>query len=359
MKVAILGAGGIGYSYAAFLASRGHMPVLWSPSGVSGAELAQGAPLVASGALEGSFAVTVASDLQDAFAGAEAVILAVPAYRYKPVLDRVLPALQPGQSLILSAHLSFAALYASRKLHENGQSNPILVWNTTASTGRKTGPCAVSLSMLRAKVEMAVIPADFGPKAMALCEAMFGPRFALKTDMIAVDLGNLNPALHMAVVLFNVTRIERGEAWLQTEMMTPALCRFLEDLDRERLALAAGFGVGVRTIHQAYEIPGKVAQGPLAQMMAETFALRKGVAGPKSPDTRYVTEDVPFGLQTTVMLGEMLGIDLPLHRAGIAVFSALYGRDFAAENDILPQIRAAFATPDHLRRACAEGWAKL
>jgi opine dehydrogenase len=48
-----------------------------------------------------------------------------------------------------------------------------------------------------------------------------------------------------------------------------------------------------------------------------------------------VTEDVPYGLVVTVALGELTGRPARLHDAGIKIFSAMYGRDFMAENNLL------------------------
>ncbi|MDB6177699.1 NAD/NADP octopine/nopaline dehydrogenase family protein [Paracoccus sp. Z330] len=358
MQVSILGAGGVAYSYAAFLASRGHEPTVWSPSGKRACELRSGMKLTASNALDGSFAVGVATSEAQA-TEADVLILAVPAYGYRAVLDRILPILRDGQTLIISAHLSFAALYLSRRLSERGIDCPIVVWNTTASTGRQTGPANVSVSLLRAKVEMAVIPDTAGAKALALCQELFGDRFALVSDMIGVDLGNLNPAVHYGIAMFNLTRMELAEDWPQQAHITPAVARFLEDLDRERLALANAFGVQARSIHQAYAVPGKIEIAPLAEMMRNIVATRKGVNGPKSLDTRYVTEDVPYGLLTTIRLAEMTGVEVPLHRAGVTVFSSLYGRDFTAENTILPEIAPAFASVDKLRAALRNGWSAV
>lgn len=358
MQVSILGAGGVAYSYAAVLASRGHQPMIWSPSGTRGHELAEGANLAASNALEGSFAVSVAASPEQA-ATPDVLILAVPAYGYRAVLDRIVPALRDGQTVIISAHLSFAALYLSRLLAERRLSCSIVVWNTTASTGRQTGPTAVSISLLRPKVEMAVIPVDAGDPALALCRDLFGDRFSLKSDLISVDLGNINPVVHYGIAMFNLTRMELAEDWAQQAHITPAVARFLEDLDRERQAVASAFDVQTRSIQQAYAIPGKVEIGPLAEMLCQIVAMRKGVNGPKTLDTRYVTEDVPYGLLTTIRLAEMTGVEVPLHRAGATIFSSLYGRDFASENRILPEITTAFASVDTLREAVSQGWAAV
>lgn len=359
MRTAIIGAGGIACSYAAVLASRGHRPVIWSPSNRRGRDLQAGAALTATGALEGAFPVAVADSPEALLADAPAVIVAVPAYGYKSVLDRVVPHLRPGQLVIVSAHLSFAALYVSKLLAARGLSCPVAVWNTTASTGRLAAPAAVSISLLRARVEMAVIPHTAGPAALALCEALFGPRFALMEDMIGVDLGNLNPLSHYGLVLGNITRIEKAETWAQMDHLTPALCRLLEDLDRERLALAAGFGVRTRSIHESHALPGKIEPGPLEEMMPQVVRHRRAVNGPTSLDTRYVTEDVPYGLVATLKLAGVAGVPMPLHAAGVLLFSSLYRRDLAAGNLILPEIAAAFADRDSLRRATRDGWGAL
>jgi opine dehydrogenase len=66
--------------------------------------------------------------------------------------------------------------------------------------------------------------------------------------------------------------------------------------------------------------------------------LGNGGIGPATADTRYVTEDVPYGLVLTAQLGDLVGCPAVLHKAGIAIFSAMYGRDFTAENTLLNAI---------------------
>ena len=63
-----------------------------------------------------------------------------------------------------------------------------------------------------------------------------------------------------------------------------------------------------------------------------------GTLGPTNLDTRYVLEDVPFGLVPTERLGRLAGAPAVLHESGINLLSAIYGRDFRAENDLLPAL---------------------
>ncbi|MDP7651261.1 MAG: NAD/NADP octopine/nopaline dehydrogenase family protein [Rhodospirillales bacterium] len=96
--------------------------------------------------------------------------------------------------------------------------------------------------------------------------------------------------------------------------------------------------------------------GPVAEMTDAIHARRGGPPGPNSLDTRYVVEDVPFGLVPSVAIGRAAGVAMPLHEAGINLFSALYGRDFPAENDILPELGLERMNGEELHRLVGEGW---
>ncbi|KAL7525367.1 hypothetical protein ACHAXR_000972 [Thalassiosira sp. AJA248-18] len=63
--------------------------------------------------------------------------------------------------------------------------------------------------------------------------------------------------------------------------------------------------------------------------------LHNDVLGPSSPDSRYVLEDVPYGLVLTVILGRLVDMPAILHESGIRILSAMYGRDFMVENELL------------------------
>jgi opine dehydrogenase len=52
---------------------------------------------------------------------------------------------------------------------------------------------------------------------------------------------------------------------------------------------------------------------------------------PGQVETRWLTEDIPYGLATWSLLGDSQGIDTPVIDALIALASATLGRDFWAE----------------------------
>jgi opine dehydrogenase len=356
MRVAILGTGPIGLGGAALLASRGHQPVLWSPSGGSVPALAAGAALEAGGALTGTYPVEVAADCAAAITGADAVFITLPANGHRLVMDAMLPHLAENQAVIVSGHQSFGALYLSKGLAARGLALPIIVWGTTVTTGRRTGPASVRIGSIRSKVDIATVPAVHAQQGLALCQMLFGERFVLRDDMIAIALSNLNPQNHLAITLCNLTRMERGEVWLQNENITDAVGRLIEALDAERLAIAAAFNLKVRTVREHFHLSFHVPQAPLGEMARAMAARGDATQAPATLDTRYVTEDAPFGLYPTVLLGQLAGRPAVLHESGIAMLSALYGRDLASENNLLPALGFETITVERLRQLAQSGW---
>jgi opine dehydrogenase len=215
VRVAIIGVGAIGLGAAAYLCQRGHDPIVWSPSGIGTAELASGAPLLATGAVEGEFRLGVAASCADALAGAEAVLVALPGNGHRMAFDAMAPHLMPAQIVLISGHLSFGALYLARQLAARSVTVPIVAWGTTVTVGRRRRPTSVNVTNLREQVDIATVPLCASVHGLDVCEELFGDRFVPREDLLAIAVSNLNPQNHMGIALCNLTRMERGESWNQ------------------------------------------------------------------------------------------------------------------------------------------------
>jgi len=335
MRVGIVGAGSIAFGTACLLEQMGHGAMLWSPSGERTKTLANGAALTATGAIEGTFHPKVAADARELVAAADVLFVALPGYGHKFVFDAIAPFIHADQAVVISSHASFGALYLGRALAQRGVVVPIVAWGTTIVTGRQKGPAEVNVSTVRKKVDLATVPAARSAEGLALCQKLFGDRFVDRGSLMAIALSNLNPQNHMGIALCNLTRMERAEIWSQGQNVTPKVGALLEALDEERPAIAKALGLDVRTIFQHFHLSFHVPVSSISQMNQEMHAAGNGGAGPTTADSRYVLEDVPFGLVMTVKLGRLAGRPAELHESGIRIFSALYGRDFFAENDLL------------------------
>ncbi|MBD8651098.1 NAD/NADP octopine/nopaline dehydrogenase family protein [Rhizobium sp. CFBP 13726] len=357
MRVGIVGAGSIAFATAALVEQQGHEVILWSPSGERTKALANGEALVAEGAIVGTFKPAAATDAADLVAGADVLVIALPAYGHKTVLDAIAPYLTSEQTVVFSSHASFGALYLSRLVAARGITVTIVAWGTTAVSGRQLSPTLVKVNTVRKQVDIATIPSSRSAAGLAVCTDLFGDRFLDRGSLMAIALSNLNPQNHMGIALGNMTRMERGESWSQGQNVTPNVGRLLEDLDKERIAIATKLGLEVRDIFQHFHLSFHVPVNSISHMNQEMHEAGNGGTGPSTADSRYVTEDVPFGLVMTAKLGRLAGSPAELHESGVRIFSAMYGRDFTAENDLLNALDLDAMSLDELKTLCQNGFA--
>lgn len=355
MTVGIAGVGSAGCATAAYLDQSGHAVILWSPSGASTRAFAAGAPLVAHKAIEASFHPGVARDAADLVRRSDVIVLALPGYGHKAVLDAIAPHLRADQAVIFSSHASFEALYLGSKLAERGISLPMVAWSTTLATAKKADATSVNVNTLRSKIDMATVPESRTDDGMRLCRALFGDRFVQRDGLLSIAISNLNPQNHMGIALCNMTRMEHGETWGQGANITPNVGRLLEQLDAERLAIAEVLGLQVRTIFDHFHFSYHVPRASISEMNQVMHLQGIGGVGPATADSRYATEDVPYGLHATAVLADLVGRPATLHRAGVQIFSALYGRDFASENTLLSEMAFDTLTLEQLKKACVTG----
>ena len=355
VKVGIAGVGSVAMGTAAVLHHHGHDPMLWSPSGQGTAALAGDGTLVAHGAIDTAFRPRLAAGAEELVRENEVLVLALPAYGHKAVMDAMAPHVRRDQPVIISSHASFGAIYLMQLLDRRGVGVPITAWGTTVVTARRQSGSEVRINTVRKLIDLCTVPERRTQEGLALCRRLFGDRFQPRDGLLAISLSNLNPQNHMGIALGNMTRMEHGETWSQGGNVTPNVGRLLEALDRERLAIASALALDVRTVFEHFHLSYHVPLASISEMNQYMHARGIGGTGPATANSRYVIEDVPYGLVVTAALGELVGCPARLHDAGSRIFSAMYGRDFTAENELLNALNLQRHDIGDLQRAARTG----
>jgi len=357
MRIAILGTGGIGLATAAWLSHYGHEPVLWSPSGNGTRELAvPGSQLHYSGVIEGKCNPSLADHISEALAGTDAVIIAAPGNAHRHIMRAMAPHLLDGQTVIINSVCSLSALYLSKLLAERGVRAAIATWGTTVLTARRISGTEVKIMTARSSLHVATLPVSKKDEGLKICQSLFGDRFAEQTNVLATSLININPIAHLGLALCNVTRIERQESWPQYHYMTEGVSRLIMGLEQERLALAKAFGLEIHGIEEHFQRSFDVPPMPLKDIAATLHAKRGGPPGPTSMDTRYITEDAPFGLVFCEALAKTVDVDVPLHSSAINLASLIWGINLRAQNDLLGELTLEKLGKDKLQEFILDGW---
>jgi opine dehydrogenase len=384
-RVGIVGAGAIAFGTAAILSKNGHDPMLWSPSGsLSASSVHQtnqeqnddNSVYIMStatncratdykdddnGQLDYDFQPRLATSVKQQIEQNDVIVIAIPANGHKTVMDILVPSLLEVSSknknktlgnkffhVIISSHSSLGALYLSQQLHQrqtDGECNIVITaWGTTICTARKPPLSTesnslhkVDINTIRTSVDLCTIPQQRSPEGLQMCQQLFpGIDFRQRDGLLAISLSNVNPQNHLGMALGNISRMDKREKWYQFENTTPKIGSLLEELDRERLDIADALGVKVKTLYEHFALSFHVPiTDSISDMSQEIRRRGNDVYGPNTPDSRYILEDVPFGLTLTVALGKLVNRPATLHEAGLKLCSAMYGRDFETENDLL------------------------
>jgi len=333
IKVGIAGVGGIGLACAAWIAERGHDVAVWGPRG--GAQVLQETQLTATGALNATLKITLAPSAQALADHADVVLIAVPANGHRAVMEALLPYLRSGQLVIVSAIGSLSSLYLYEAALVCGKRIGVASFGTTALTARRKTPVEVNIMTRRASVGVSCLPQAMLPDALAICENLFGGVFVVEDNPLVSSLSNTNAVGHVPLALFNWTRIERAEAWPQYHYMTPHVCGVIEKLDAERLAVAQAFGLTLRGVAQHFIRSFQIDATELSVVAAELHKRRGGPPGPTEVDTRYLTEDVPFGLVFQLALARVAGVAVPVTELMIGASDLITGQALSAANDLI------------------------
>src|SRR5205085_12484531 len=131
--------------------------------------------------------------------------------------------------------------------------------------GRKASPASAHIWGVVSGLGLGVFPATQAERVRALLEPLF-PGVRLYPHALACGLAAMNPVVHPAGVLLNAGRIEysRGDFYFYEEGVTPAVCRVIYGVDRERRAIARAFDLDLPPVDEAFHAAGFGPPGDLS-----------------------------------------------------------------------------------------------
>ncbi len=270
----------------------------------------------------------VTTDFAEGLADNGLVLLIVPAYAHRPFAEACAAHLRQGQVVVLTPGTLGSLEFARVVQMHRGVDIVLGETDTAPYVCRKVAPAAAHIWGVVNGLGLGVFPASAAPRVQRLLEPIF-PGVRLYPHVAACGLAAMNPVVHPAGVLLNAGRIEhaRGDFYFYEEGVTPAVCRLIEAVDRERLAVAPALDVELLPVAQAFHAAGFGPQGDLWAAINGSRMLTQ-LRAPGAVETRWLTEDVPYGLAAWALLGEQFGVACPLLRSLVDVAAATTGIDF-------------------------------
>lgn len=343
---AVIGAGNSGYGLAADLGFRGYPTRLFDLPAFSAAL----EPVAASGGLrlrgargEGFAPVAAATpDAAEALEGAAFIFIVVPGYGQEAMAEAIAPHLADGQAVVLLPGNMGGALECARVFRGSARVRILLGEGSSFIFAcKKDGPDGVWIRGVKQGLPVAALPAADTPALLERLQPLF-PECVPALNVLDTSLNNINHMVHPPAALLNVARSElQGGDWsFFLEGMSPAVCRVMERIDAERLALVGAFGLP-RVGLLEWTLRFYAHQGMRGATLYDAFSttpVHGAARAPAAVDHRYFTEDVPYGLVPIASLAESLGVPAPVTRGLVDLAGAACGRDFWVEGRTIDRL---------------------
>jgi opine dehydrogenase len=324
-RVLVMGGGPAGIAAAAALSRRGYHVALFNlPQFQSTIE-----PLMKVGGveIEGSLGeefvpiAVITTDIQEAMRDIQLILIGVPGYGQRPMVETCLPYIKPGNIILLMPG-SCGSLEVAQVIKKAGYSlDDVLLGETVTmpQSARMVGEAKIRIR-LPSLIRTAAFP---GRNTSRLVETI-GDTLKLlpKPNVLDPGINNPNILIHPAPMLLNYAAVERAEGLLSimNEGMTEAVLRLLDAVDAEKMALQGALGLDVVPIDDLYRETGS---GPhVYREKGEPFGIRDRI------HDRYTKEDVPYGMVLYSSLGDILGVPTPLCDGITTILSAVEQTDY-------------------------------
>lgn len=340
INIAVIGAGNGGQALAAHLAAMGHSVRLYDRNVTLVALLNKKKNIKLVGALQLDGTIEFAStDIAKVIDGAELIMVATTATAHRPLAAQMASLLTEGQIILLNPGRTCGALEFRNTLLASGLTNRVFVAEaqTLVYACRIMEPGIVNIIGVKDKVLMAAYPASDTPNVMDVLKPIF-PCFYPADNVLQTSFENVGAMFHPAVVLFNEAAIERGNIFYFYRDMTDGLARLIEKVDKERLAVAAAYGISPVSAFDwvSYAYAG-VEGNTLCERMHNNPAYYD-ILAPTTIECRQIIEDIPTGIIPLAELGRAAGVPTPLFNSLITMCSVLLDRDFTLEGRTLKNL---------------------
>lgn len=271
----------------------------------------------------------VTTDFAEGLAENDLLLLIVPAYAHKPFAEVCAKHLRRGQVIVLLPGTLGSLEFARIVLEKGAPADVVIAETDTAPyVCRKLTPTSAHIWGIVDGLGLGVFPASQSTRVQGLLEPLF-PGVKLYPHAVACGLAAMNPVVHPAGVLLNAGRVEhsRGDFYFYDEGVSPAVCRLIEAVDRERRAIGAAFDLDLLPVAEAFHAAGFGPKGDLWATINGSRMLTQ-LRAPGVLEMRWLTEDVPYGLAAWSKLGEQFGVPTPILRSLVDIASATLGIDF-------------------------------
>lgn len=375
-KIAVLGSGNGGLTFAGDFALAGHTVNLCElPQFKASLNLIiEAGGIEMTGVARNGFAKLnmVTANMAEALHNVEVIVLAVPSYGHIAFAEAIAPYIEDGQMITLNPSYTLGSIEFANTLKKKGVDlNKILLGSTgiLPYATRKYMGNKVFCTAVKVKIPFSAFPAKNTGKMLSVLKELYPQAYGEHGILIdsvndlKLSLENINLFLHPPMMILKAVDCELGEEPYLKSENSRAVKLLSRALNREAMAITKSFGIepwSQEYLHDVLMYPfwvrrsrevdepewAKPENQPIEYAAGRGFNFLKG---------RYITEDLPYGLVPISELGDLVGVQTPRIDAVIDIGSIIAETDFRKTGRTLEKLGVAGMSKTELLKYVNEG----
>jgi len=326
---AIIGAGNGGQAFAAYLSLQGIDITIYDvfQNTVDVLNKQGGVYLEGNCKQRGFGKILFAStNIERVMEGSEVILVILPSLYHKDIAEKMAPYLKDGQVIIINPITPLGPIEFRKALDDSGCTANITLAgsNTLLFACRLKEQGRVLVSGQKQDILVAAYPSTENAAVETAIKGVLA-EFRLAPDILMVSLDNLNFEFHPGPTLLYTAMIENNIDYEYYSDFVPSQVKLVQAIDKERLKLCQIYHVKVRdvakTFHDEYGYEGNLYQ------MIKNADVYKGIKGPSTLSSRFLTEDIPYSLCAIQTLAKIAKIATPAIDTVVNLAYILIGED--------------------------------
>ena len=359
-EIAVIGGGNGAFTTAADMLLAGHRVRMWTAFPQEFEKLFETKRIKLEGlGRTGEAKIDlVTKDLGEAVKGVEVIFSPSPAFSQGDIAERLGPHLKDGQVLFLSPG-SMGSYLFGKVLKENGWWRDIAIAEpgTLPYLTRKTGPNAVLVSGLAARLPVGVFPAKKTGEAINTLKEFY-PAIHPVENALSIALLNVGPIIHSVLMLLNTGPIEHFESWdIHNEGTTKSVKKLILAHDLERIALREALGFSSHHYPFSDHYDEKSENEWMYGRRAHTDLVKsESWREPLTFNFRYITEDVKCNLALLCSIGDLCHVETPIADSLLKLIGVVADEDFRETGRSIGSLGLADKSVDEIKELLQEGF---
>lgn len=282
------------------------------------------------------------TDIKQAIAFSDILILPVPSFAQVPLFKEMLPHLTDNQTIVLMPG-NYGSLALNQLKKDLGYQTLKLNFVDAISipwATRITGNAEIAILGMKSFLPIAAFPASKTDEIIALLQPIFPLKLTALANVIAVGLENINFGGHPLMTTLNIGLLENfpGKFNYYTDCCSPATAKACAQMDKERLAVGHAMGLTLKPELQAMNELYSMDAKSVYELNKTSETHSSVNSAPDSSKNRYITEDAPYLLVPCVEFAKLLNIETPIATSILHLTNAFNETDYFSSGRTLEKM---------------------